>query len=184
MEIVAAYKAVVARRKPGYFSDWRLLQCPACQEVNVGRLFDTYEENKLQVVYPTSNTEVAGLPEEIDRAYSTALEVKDVDSNAFGVLLGRVLEKVCMDRGAEGGRLYEKLNSLAERGEIPQRLADIAHQLRKLRNIGAHADLGELTPSEIPVLQSLCRAVLEYVYATPDLIERVEKRLQQLKADK
>ncbi|MCI0563315.1 MAG: DUF4145 domain-containing protein, partial [Nitrososphaera sp.] len=120
----------------------------------------------------------------IDRAYDAALKVRNIDSNAFAVLLGRVLDLVCLDKQATGNSLFERLNFLAARGDIPQQLADIAHQLRQLRNIGAHADLGELTSAEVPVLDGLCRAILEYVYKAPQLLQVAEQRLQQLKQDK
>lgn len=55
----------------------------------------------------------------------------------------------------------------------------MAHGLRILRNVGAHADLGD-SPAEIPVLDALCSAVLEYVYSAPLLIDSVEKRLVKL----
>jgi hypothetical protein len=103
------------------------------------------------------------------------------DSNAFAVLLRRVLEEVCLDRNAEGKSLFDRLKFLGEKGEVPLRLADMAHQLRQLTNIGAHADLGDLTPAEVPVLDALCRAVLEYIYTAPKLIEQVEKRIEDLK---
>jgi hypothetical protein len=80
-----------------------------------------------------------------------------------------------------GESLYNRLTSLAEKCEIPTRLTEMAQQLRQLRNIGAHADLGKLTPAEVPVLDDLCRAILEYVYTAPKLIEQVELRLKELK---
>jgi hypothetical protein len=57
----------------------------------------------------------------------------------------------------------------------------MAHGLRQLRNVGAHADLGELNESEIPVLDALSRAILEYVYRAPRLLEEVNERLKKLK---
>ena len=57
----------------------------------------------------------------------------------------------------------------------------MAHGLRELRNIGAHALAGELTSAEIPVLDKLCEAVLEYVYYAPQLLAEVDKRLQSMK---
>jgi len=51
-------------------------------------------------------------------------------------------------------------------------------------NIGAHASLGELSPTEIPFLDDLCRAILEYVYSGPQLIEAVRIRLIEIKGDK
>ncbi len=165
---------------------WRLLVCPACNEVNVGlmRWYDHIEisdEFKMKIVYPARNRLLNGLPPNIDKAYETALKVSSIDSNAFAVLLGRVLDMVCLDKQATGNTLAARLNCLAQQGDIPPQLADIAHQLRQLRNIGAHADLGELTPSEIPVLAGLCRAILEYVYTAPQLLEEAEQRLQKLR---
>jgi hypothetical protein len=69
---------------------------------------------------------------------------------------------------------------LAQKGEIPNRLVEMAQKLRILRNIGAHASLGELTYAETPILEALCRAILEYVYTAPNLITKVEQRIKKL----
>jgi hypothetical protein len=124
---------------------------------------------------------LVGLSPKIEQAYQSALKVKNVDSNAFAVLLGRVLDQVCIERGAKGDSLYDRLKDLASKGEIPTRLAEMAHQLRHLRNIGAHADLGDLTSAEVPILDDLCRAILEYVYTAPKLIEQVELKMAELR---
>ncbi len=124
---------------------------------------------------------MAGLPPEVERAYKAAQEVKRIDVNAFGVLLGRVLDKVCEDRGATGDSLAKRLQDLAARGEVPEHLVDMAHQLRQLRNVGAHANLGELTAGDVPILDGLIRAVLEYVYSAPAFVRQVEQRIEQRK---
>lgn len=56
-----------------------------------------------------------GLPPDIQRGYTAALKVKPIDCNAFGVLLGRVLELVCADRNAGGDSLDKKLSDLASK---------------------------------------------------------------------
>lgn len=61
---------------------------------------------------------------------------------------------------------------------------DMAHQLREVGNIAAHADEIELTPAEVPILDDLCRAILEYVYTTPALIKQVQARIDSLKTEK
>jgi hypothetical protein len=94
---------------------------------------------------------------------------------------GRVLELICLDREARGTTLNEKLQDLAKRGNIPGPLGEMAHQLRALRNVGAHATLGELTSQEVPILDDLCRAILEYVYTAPNLITQVKKRIEKYK---
>jgi hypothetical protein len=75
----------------------------------------------------------------------------------------------------------KRLKSLADNGEIPVKLVDVSAGLRKLRNIGAHASLGELTETDIPVLDGLTRAILEYVYSAPLLAKDAERRFMKLK---
>ncbi len=191
MEIVGTYQRDKTQRDwetdPEWEAgtNWEMLLCPNCSNILLRRIdwHEFYEPNEwpTEILYPSSDALPAGLPHEVAQAYQNALKVKRVDSNAFAVLLGRVLDKVCLDRGASGGSLSERLTSLATKGEIPIRLAEMAHQLRHLRNIGAHADLGNLTPAEVPILDDLCKAILEYLYTAPQLIEQVDKRLQKLK---
>jgi hypothetical protein len=69
----------------------------------------------------------------------------------------------------------------AKLNRVRQLLALVAAGLRKLRNIGAHADLGELTGAELPVLDDLTRAILEYVYSAPLLAREAEERFARLK---
>jgi len=91
------------------------------------------------------------------------------------------LDIVCQDRNADGEDLNEKLEDLSNKGEIPSKLVAVTASLRKLRNVGAHADLGELTAKEAPLLDDLCRAILEYVYSAPYLVKKAEEKLQELK---
>jgi hypothetical protein len=95
-----------------------------------------------------------------------------------------MLEVVCEDRKAKGKNLYEKLKFLADQGQIPSNLVDVAHGLRRLRNIGAHEPLEGLSSDEIPILDYLSRAILEYIYIAPSLAEQAETRLKRLKEKK
>jgi hypothetical protein len=155
-----------------------LSRCSRCDAINFSVHID---EAEIQVLWPTPPKEVDGLPETVAQAYKAAQAVRKIDANAFAVLLGRVLEVVCLDRNATGNSLYDQLQDLADNGEIPARLVEMAHQLRALRNIGAHATLGELTPAEVPIIDDLCRAILEYVYTAPSRIQQVEERIQRLR---
>ena len=92
---------------------------------------------------------------------------------------------VCRDKGITNtATLYENIKSLSDKGIIPEQLKSIALKLKDLRNIGAHANLGELTENEIPILEAMINAILEYVYAAPLLIEKVEERIEALKLKK
>ena len=116
------------------------------------------------------------LPATLQQEFEAALRVRSASPNAYGVLLGRLLELVCDDRGAEKGKLSARLKDLSEQGEIPNKLVEMA-ALQELRNVGAHASVGELTTTEVPILDSLCRALLEYVYSAPHLLKQAADRL-------
>ena len=107
--------------------------------------------------------------------------MRSIDPNAYAVLIGRVLELVCSDRKAKGNSLNNKLQDLADRQEIPEKLVGVADGLRNFRNVGAHPSLGELTESEIPILDDLSKAILEYVYTAPYLAAKAEQRFNELK---
>jgi hypothetical protein len=110
--------------------------------------------------------------------------VKAIDPNAYAVLVRRGLELVCKDRGAQGRDLHDRLKDLGARNEIPERLVKIALGLKNLGNIGAHAGLGDLSPREVPLMNSLFEAILEHVYGAPYLIDVVEKRMKEFKSSR
>jgi hypothetical protein len=195
MEVVASYDAT--RSFTGPFGDtynagyvWELLLCPVCSGVNL-RQVDVHwgaepeiGKRAARVVYPSTGKSLAGLPLAIDSAYQAALKVRHVDANAFAVLLRRVIEGVCLDRGASDRNLYEQLNDLAEKDEIPIQLAEMAHQLRLFGNIGAHFGEGALTSAEAALLDDLCGAILEYVYVAPGWLDKLKSKLEELKTEK
>jgi len=133
------------------------------------------------IKYPPKNDQhkkINVLPKDIEQAYNTAEKVKFVDSNVFAVLLGRVLDKILLNKKADGDTLNDKLNDLAQKGLIPKTILEAAHSIHKLRNIGAHAELGELTEQEIPILEDIIVVILEYLYSVSDMIEQVTKKIK------
>jgi hypothetical protein len=108
-QIVAQYTDTVIYEDEdeGFYSEAlykvRISLCPSCEAINLS--FED-EDGEIVRLYPESPKELEGLPEKIAKAYRAARAVKIVDANAFAVLLGRVLELVCLDRGAQGDSLY------------------------------------------------------------------------------
>lgn len=164
---------------------YEILLCPKCGQVTIrsGFWHDGMEREDWHgtVIYPSESADIEGLPPAVEKEFRAAEQVSAISANAYAVLLGRVLDVVCDDRNATGKTLHERLVDLAARHEIPKNLAEMAHNLRQLRNVGAHANLGTLTDQEVPVLAALCRAVLEYVYSAPRLVARVEKLVSKIK---
>jgi hypothetical protein len=193
MEQVAIYSGIKSYDNYGQVQhpmEWsagyvyQTLKCPACE----GITFQSYlyhdqmdEPETPQTLYPNEARQILGLPTSIEAAYRAAVKVKNIDANLYAVQLGRVIELLCVEKRARGKSLFEKLENLAKTGIVPSPLVDMAQSLRGFRNIGAHATLGDIQPTEIPFLEDLCRAILEYVYSGPKLIENAKARLEKLK---
>lgn len=151
---------------------WWLARCPPCGKLNL-LLYSTtddyaqlladeaedWEAEVTRVLWPPPSPSPRGMPDPIGAAYRAAERVKPIDPNAYGVLLGRVLELTCRDRGAEGEDLFHRLEDLGRKEEIPQKLVMVAQGLRKLRNAGAHPDLGALSEGEVDLLADLARCL-------------------------
>jgi hypothetical protein len=193
METVAKYEHVNVYGDPPHTDEdyhfWSILLCPSCQKPTLEEIFRSTFEQEMdfwpshqRILYPSIGSTMDGLPGIIKRNYDAALRVKNVEPNAFAVLIGRTLEAICKDRNASGKNLFEKLEDLSKRNEIPGRLSEMAQKLRLLRNVGAHSDLGEREEEDVPVLVDLCEAILEYIYRAPAKLELVQKRIHELKA--
>ena len=191
MEIVRDFSQVASHEDPRSGYEWEagevfeLLLCPACRSISLRSYFwhDAMDpsEVKFRLLHPVEAKSIAGLPQNLQGAYEEAQRVRAVAPNAYGVLLGRLLELVCEDREATGDTLHRRLQHLASIGEIPEKLVRVADGIRNLRNLGAHAGYAELTAAEIPILDDLCRAILGYVYEAPALASQAEAHLEQLK---
>ncbi len=167
---------------------YELLLCLACEKVMLREYFEhdcmDSEDIKIETLYPTQGVKLCYLPSSIQKAYEAALKARAIDANAYAILLGRMLEVVCKDRKVKGENLYNKLEVLAKKGEIPNNLVGVAHGLRMLRNIGAHEPLEGLSSDEIPILDDLSKAILEYIYIAPTLARKAEERSKRLKKKK
>lgn len=191
MEIRSTLSQVRQHEDPSTGYPWEagpvheLLVCPACDGVILRRYFwhDHFDPGdvNLVVVYPRQQDLPVGLPASIKQEFQAAMQVRSTSPNAYGVLLGRLLELVCDDRGAVKGKLAARLRELSTRGEIPDKLVEMAEKLQELRHIGAHAWIGALTDAEVPILDSLSRAILEYVYSAPHLVNEADQRLEALR---
>jgi uncharacterized protein DUF4145 len=163
----------------GIIMDWRILQCGACLRPILDEAGS--ENPDITMLYPTTKLDTRGLPQSVAKAYAEALRVQRVSPNSCAVMIGRTLEVVCNEKQVEGGRsLAARLDKLASAGHIPPLLAEMAGQLRQIRNWGAHADKqDEVTESDVPILLDLLDAVLEYLYIAPRKVQKVEARLNR-----
>lgn len=180
------YRKIIERRDYGreigevdVTLTWRILECIICNRPVLDEIWTDGFEGETKILYPKEAKKLSSLPSSVDAAYSTALKVRYVDANACAVLIGRTLEVVCNYEKAQGRVLADKIKNLADIGRIPNILAEMAYQLKQLRNIGAHAGDDEVKDIDIPIMLELVEAILEYLYVAPAKIEMVKRRLNR-----
>ena len=76
-----------------------------------------------EILYPAETRLPLGHPPAVEKAFLSAQKVKAIDANAFGVMVGRVIDEVCAEKQANGEFLVDRLRDLANRGETPEKLA-------------------------------------------------------------
>ena len=174
-----------------HYGKWyEILKCQGCDEVELRvhsyhQGFDEIEfPTEYTTLYPAAQTIPEGLPTKVKKEYVQALKARHGDLNGYGVLLGRVLESVFHDKKAKGRMLGDQLQDMANRKQLPAEALAFAHSLNKLRVVGAHFNVGKLTPKEIPIMETLTKVILEYVYSTPFIIKRAEKAINKLDGKK
>ena len=165
---------------------YEILTCQNCEkvELRVHSYHHGLSEEEMPTVYktlyPSSHSIPDGLPKRVRQEYELALKARHGDSNAYGVLLGRVLEAVFHDKKAKGYMLGQQLKDLAERNALPPEIITFAEKLNKLRAFGAHFNAGKLTAKDVPIMEKLAKVILESVYSAPHIIRQAEKAINKV----
>jgi hypothetical protein len=112
MEIVSEYSAVQSQTDERSNVSWEagpvheLDKCPACDGLTLRRYYyhDAMDPSDVEcvVLYPLVERVLRGLPRKIDAGYQAAQKVRNIDANAYGILLGRVLD-LCAKIGKRPG---------------------------------------------------------------------------------
>ena len=131
------------------------------------------------ILYPSLKTPLSNLPPLVERRYQAALKVRNIAPSACALLVGRTLEAVCNHEKAVGRTLADKMNNLLTSNRIPKTLAEMAGQLRQIRNLGAHDAQDEVIEEDVPIILDFVEAILEYLYVAPAKIAAVKARLKQ-----
>ena len=171
---------------------WRILECQLCKNPTIVEVKTSYElifdaaygsmepiSFEIAILYPEMRPHLTNLPEPIEKNYKAALRVQDIEPSACAVMIGRTLEAICNYENAPGKTLSEKLNNLVNSERIPKTLAQMAHQLRQIRNLGAHDVGDEPTEKDVPIIMDFIEAILEYLYVAPAKIAALQARLKK-----
>jgi len=174
---------VLATHEAKYFDDRAMVElpdyrvslavCPVCHEAVVGRETwggegDHGESlwSKAIRVWPRAERETnAMIPdivrvslEEAQRCHRAAAHT------ACAVMCGRALEGVCIHFGTKDSNLARALPELRERKLIDERLFNWGDELRKHRNLAAHATEDRISRDDATDLLEFLTAICEYVF--------------------
>jgi len=96
--------------------------------------------------------------------------------SASVVMSGRTLEAVCKHHNTSGRTLAKGLDELKAKGVIDERLYKWSDELRKHRNIGAHASAEKISKEDAKDLLDFAEAICEYVFVLSDKFNKFMAR--------
>jgi hypothetical protein len=175
----------VRRGGPRYETIVAVSLCRFCEQPSVWRYVwgrDTYEQFADQRLYPPARDDSA-LPARVRARLDEALQVKRINADLYAVAVGRVLETICSEEGIAGRGLAGSLRELAIARAIPGPLLDIADELRRLRNLGAHDAEMAVVQEDVPLIEALADSLVEYLYRGPARLAAIREALDEREAD-
>lgn len=162
-----------------------LVQCQNCRAVIyvVGKRDPRTNRYEYKESFPLDDAESLvdkQIPKGVREDFVEALKGKSVSAyKATVVMCRRALQASCQQFGAEGTKLIEQIDDLAAKGRITGALRQMAHDIRKLGNDGAHPDedgLGDVIKEDAEDIIEFTRQYFEHVYVMPAKSEAFRKR--------
>jgi Domain of unknown function (DUF4145) len=95
---------------------------------------------------------------------------------ASAIMVRKTLEELCLDRGATGANLKERIKALQAKILIPQELLDGADDLRLLGNDAAHIgsqEFNQVGKEEVEIGIEFAKEVLKAVYQYSALLQKL-----------
>ena len=120
------------------------------------------------------------VPEKIANDFSEALRCFHVKSyKATVTMCRRSIQASAKDLNASGKRLIEQIGDLADKGKITEPLKEMAHQIRKIGNDGAHPDddlLKDVDEQDAAEIVEFVREYFNHIYVMPQTLKSMIER--------
>ena len=130
---------------------------------------------------PSGDDSVAdAVPEEIANDFREALRCFHVKSyRATVTMCRRAIQASCKELKAVKEKLIDQINDLAKTGKITEPLKEMARQIRKIGNDGAHPNddlLKDVTEQDAAEIIGFVRKYFDHVYVIPKNVEAMKAR--------
>lgn len=161
----------------GYY--YIVRKCP--NENCHGPLFVIYSsaEDKIVQKYPLDNVTFneENLPTKVRNALQEVLVCHSIGCYmAAAIMIRKTIEEMCVERGAVGSNLLNKLNDISNKIMIPKELIEGMNELRLLGNDAAHvksSSFEDIGSTEIEVSIKFTKEILKAVYQYESLLEQI-----------
>ncbi len=167
-----------------------LLRCPACNHLLVSHQellkpagLESFDDDALWSdasriwPEPTSQLLALSIPEKIRNCLLEARKCLHATAyTACVAMSGRAIEAMCRHFGTKRETLFEGLKELHERGVIDKRLYEWGDELRKHRNLAAHASGADFNRIDAKDLFDFSIAICEYVFVLTAKFDEFKKR--------
>ncbi len=159
-----------------YSGDVRCTICGSILTVNIkgGELTST------PILRTTDFYKIPNAPNNIN---SDALEAQTCHAvgatKACVVMCRRTLEQVCIDKGAKGKTLHEKIRNLLDQGFISSEIFNIFNEIRYFGNYGAHPSndlLGDVTKDDSSLVLEVTLHMVKHIYEIPEKLRKLRLR--------
>jgi hypothetical protein len=165
-----------------------LLRCPVCNNALLGGADyvqvgpETSDWSDLSRLWPERETyidwEIPGIAR--NSLVEARICYKAKAYSACAVMSGRTLEGVCQHHSTKSKNLANGLKELKDKGIIDDRLYQWGEELRKHRNIGAHATEDKILKEDAKDLLDFAQAICDYVFVLNAKFNRFKERQGKL----
>jgi Domain of unknown function (DUF4145) len=176
-----------------------LLRCPECRHLVVGQqsllkeaetdfagnvIIEDEEWSAASRVWPEPLSQLAmSIPEAIRTCLLEARKCLHATAyTACVAMSGRAIEAMCRHFDTKKDMLFEGLKELHERDIIDARLYEWGDELRKHRNLAAHASGVKFNLADAKDLYDFATAICDYVFVLAAKFESFKKRQQKQEA--
>jgi hypothetical protein len=172
-----------------------LLRCPQCQHLLVGSQDPSaYDERDCPVEWslasrvwpePGSDRVAMSIPASIRIGLLEAYKCFNAGAyTACVAMSGRAIEAMCRHFSTKKETLFDGLKELHERQIIDARLYQWGDELRKHRNLAAHASDVQFALNDAKDLYDFATAICDYVFVLTEKFEAFKKRQAKTEAAK
>jgi hypothetical protein len=136
---------------------------------------------KSYLIWPKQKKLPGKIPQRIKEYYEEAIRVKRIAPNSFAGQIRKCLEALCDDRKIKKGKLFKRLERLANSGEIPKHFIEMADILKFFGNIGVHSSEKNVRSLPVDTIDDFFNAIIEYVYGFPTRIDEIKQSYKEYK---